>query len=78
MPRRPYINNEQLTTDLCLDITYIVQHNANKDVERNAKEVHYGASSLLRNVLGPHLHDRRPENPHTGLKCAEATKLNTP
>ena len=33
--RRNQINNS---------VTHIVQHNAHKDVERNAKEVHYGAS----------------------------------
>ena len=37
--------------------TYVVQHNAHKNVERNTEEVHDGASSLLRNVLGPHLHN---------------------
>lgn len=59
-------------------LTHIVQHNTDKDVERNAKEVHYGASSLFRNVLRSHLHDRRPEYSHTGLKYAESSKLNTP
>ena len=33
--RRNQINNS---------VTHIVQHNAHKDVKRNAKEVHYGAS----------------------------------
>lgn len=57
--------------------THIVQHNTHKDVQRNAKEVHYGASCLLRNVLRPHLHHWWPEYPHTGLKCAEASNQNT-
>jgi hypothetical protein len=30
--------------------THIVQHNAYKYVERNAEEIHDGASSLLRNI----------------------------
>jgi hypothetical protein len=56
--------------------THIVQHNAYKYVERNAEEIHDGASSLLRNILRPHLHDRWPENTYTGLKCAKANKLD--
>ena len=57
--------------------TYIVQNNAHKDIEWNAEEVHNGASGLLRNVLGPHLHNRRPEYPYTSLKGAEAKHLET-
>lgn len=58
--------------------THIVQHNAYEDIERNAKEVHDGAPSLLRDVLGPHLHDRWPEYTHTSLKCAKANELKGP
>jgi hypothetical protein len=57
--------------------TYIVQHNAHKNIERNAEEVHDGAPGFLRNVLGPHFHNGRPEYPHTSLKNAEPKKLNT-
>lgn len=55
--------------------TYIVQHNAHKDIERNAEEVHDGASGLLWNVLGPHLHNGWPEYAYTSLKGTEAKKL---
>ena len=57
--------------------TYIVQHNAHKNIERNAEEVHDGATGLLRNVLGPHFHNGRPEYSHTTLKSTEANNLNT-
>ena len=57
--------------------TYIVQHNAHKNIERNAEEVHDGAPGLLRNVLGPHFHNGRPEYSHTSLKSTEASNLNT-
>ena len=57
--------------------TYIVQHNAHKNIERNAEEVHDGAPRLLRNVLRPHFHNGWPEYPHTSLKSTEAKNLNT-
>lgn len=60
-----------------IKITYIIEHDANEDIKGNAEEVHDSASSLLWNVLGPHLHDRWPEDPYTSLKCAEAKKLET-
>lgn len=56
-------------------MTYIIQHNADKDIERNAEEVHDGASSLLWNVLRSHLHDRRPEYPYAALKGTKSKKL---
>ena len=55
--------------------TYIVQHNADKYIQRNAEEVHDGAPGILRNVLGPHLHNGWPEYSHTSFKGAEAKKL---
>lgn len=58
-------------------MTYVVQDDAHKDVERNAEKVHNGASGLLRDVLGPHLHDGWPEYAHTSLKGTESKKLNT-
>ena len=58
-------------------MTYIIQHHTHEDVEGNAEEVHDGASSLLRNVLGPHLHYGRPKYTNTGLKSTEAKQLNT-
>lgn len=57
--------------------TYIVQNDADKDIEWNAEEVHNGASSLLRNVLWSHLHYGWPEYPNTSLKGTEAKKLET-
>lgn len=57
--------------------TYIVQHHAYEDVERNAEKVHDGASSLLRNILGSHLHYGRPKYTNTGFKSTEAKQLNT-
>lgn len=57
--------------------TYIVQHDTHKDIERNAEEVHDGASGLLRNVLGPHFHNGWPEYTYTSLEGTEAKQLNT-
>ncbi len=39
------------------DCTYILQDNADKDVERYSEEIHDSAPGLLRNVLRPHFHD---------------------
>ena len=58
-------------------MAYIVQHHAYEDVERYAEEVHDGASSLLRNVLGSHLHYGRPKYTNAGLKNTEAKQLDT-
>lgn len=58
-------------------VTYIVQNDANKDVERNPEEVHYGTSCLFWNILGSHLHYGWPEDPHTSLKRTEAKKQDT-
>ena len=58
-------------------VTYIVQNNAHKDIEWNAEEVHNGAPGLLRNVLGPHLHNGRPEYPYTSFKGTETKYMET-
>lgn len=58
--------------------THIVQHNAHKDIERNAKEVHDSAPCLLWNVLGSHLHNGGPEYAYTCFECTEAKKLCAP
>lgn len=57
--------------------TYVVQNDANKDVEWDAEEVHDGASSFLRDVLRSHLHNGWPEKTDTGFKSAKAKKLET-
>lgn len=57
-------------------VTYIVQHNTHKNVQRNAEKVHDGAPGLLRNVLRSHLHNGWPEYANTTLKSTEAKKLN--
>lgn len=58
-------------------MTYIIKYHTHEDVERNAEEVHDGTSSLLRNVLGSHLHYGRPKYTNAGLKNTEAKQLNT-
>lgn len=57
-------------------VTYIVQHNTHKYVERNAEKVHDGAPGLLWNVLRSHLHNGRPKYAYTSFKSTEAKKLN--
>lgn len=57
--------------------TYIIQHDAHKYVQRNTEEIHDGAPSLFRNVLGPHFHYRWPEDTHTSLKGTKSKKLET-
>jgi hypothetical protein len=59
-------------------VTYIVQHNTHKNVQRNAEKVHDGAPSFLGNVLGSHLHNGWPEYANTTFKSTEAKKLNAP
>lgn len=56
-------------------VTYIVQHNANEDVERDTEEIQNGAPCLFWDVLRSHLHNRWPENTHTSLKGTEPDKL---
>lgn len=49
-----FIKKKKQKLDLA---TYIVKNHTNKQVEWYAEEVHDRASCLLRNILGPHLHD---------------------
>jgi len=56
--------------------TYIVQHDAHKNVQRNTEKVHDGAPGLLGNVLRSHLHNGWPEYANATLKSTEAKKLN--
>jgi len=57
-------------------VTYIVQHDTHKNVQRNAEKVHDGAPGLLGNVLRSHLHNGWPEYANATLKSTEAKKLN--
>lgn len=55
--------------------TYIVQDNADKDIQRNTEEVHDCASGFFRDVLGSHLHYGWPKQSYTRLKYTEPEKL---
>lgn len=55
--------------------TYIVQDNADEDIERNAEKVHDCASGFFRDVLGSHLHYGWPKQSYTCLKYTEPKEL---
>lgn len=55
--------------------TYIVQYNADKDIQRNAEKVHYCASGFFRDVLGSHLHNGWPKQSYTCLEYTEPKEL---
>jgi hypothetical protein len=50
-----------------IDTTDIIQHEADRDVERDAKELHDGGPALLKNLTGARLHkvcrNDKTENP---------------
>lgn len=52
-------------------VAYIVQHDADKHVERYSKEVDDGGAALFRHILAAHFHHAWPEDADTRLKHTE-------
>lgn len=57
-------------------MTYVIQHNTDKDIKRNAEEVHDSTPSFLWNILRPHLHNGWPEYSYTCFKNTETDNLD--
>ena len=55
--------------------THIVQHDADKEVERDSEKVDDSRPHLLRYMLTPHLHHARPEQTDSKLKHTECHQL---
>ena len=51
--------------------TYVVQHDADKQVERYPEEVDYGGAALFRHVLAAQLHHAGPKDADACLEHAE-------
>lgn len=56
--------------------THIVQHDADKHVERDPEEVDDCRSALFWHILAAHLHHAGPEEAHTRFKHTEGQQLN--
>ena len=52
-------------------VAYIVQHDADKHIERYSEEVDDGGSALFRHILAAHFHHTWPEDADTRLKRTE-------
>ena len=57
-------------------VAYIVQHDADKHVERNSEEVDDGRAALFWHILTAHLHHAWPEDADTCLKHTEGQQLD--
>lgn len=56
--------------------THIVEHDADKHVERDPEEVDDCGPALLRHILASHFHHAGPKETHTGLKHTKSQQLN--
>ena len=63
---------------ICRNEAHVVQDHADKDVERDPKEVHDCRTHLLGHMGCTHLHHARPEEAHTYFKNAKGHQLNLP